>query len=255
MKKIHRLNCLGCGIPRGDWHCDHLTGINRLYYVHSGTGGCRHGGKEYVFLPGHLYFIPFSEDFTPFSDPGDPILHSYADFERIPPLLTGKILSARPAGAKAEAAVRIFHTGAKTAPEGKDPMRREEWDGAFEALCLDSIFYLTEFIAQENGITPIEDPAVLSALEEFHQNPQKAFSVEELAACRFLNKDTFIRRFKSAVGMTPYASLKKLRLDTARSLRAQGKTWEDAAAETGYADAPSLLHALKNESKHEKVDF
>ena len=61
METIGRVICYGSGkAPARSWHCTKHIGINRLYYIHAGTGGYLHGGEEFSFRVGGLYYIPYT---------------------------------------------------------------------------------------------------------------------------------------------------------------------------------------------------
>ena len=230
--EIGKIICCGKNHPDERWRCDDIIGINRLYYIHRGKGGCRHNGKNYPFRPGKLYLIPYTRDFKPYTNPEEPLLHTFADFELMPPVLTGAILSADPTtDSMASAALAVFDTAA--AEKRVNP------------LCIAAIVHLVGYLVERNGALTLQDPVVLQALQTIHARLQEPLRVEELAQACYMNKDSFIRRFARVVGITPYAYLKNLRLHTARSLRAEGLSLAEIARRTGYSDASALLHALK----------
>ena len=158
MASIGRINCYSHAHPNPDWYFAHNVGINRLYYIHGGTGGYRHNGKEIPFLKDRLYFIPYSADFEPFCDADDPILHTYADVELIPPVLTDAILIAPvEEGSMASAALSVFVAGGKRLCG--QPFLQSDFflDSAFRALCSESILYLVDYITKQNAVAPISD--------------------------------------------------------------------------------------------------
>ena len=71
-------------------------------------------------------------------------------------------------------------------------------------------------------------------------------SINDIARECYMTPDSFIRRFSRTVGITPHSYLKELRLRTARYLKENGMSLSTIAIETGYSDASSLSHALKN---------
>jgi len=246
MAVLGKLLCCNRAYATPEWRCDHFPGISRLYFVHEGSGGCIHNGRKYEFHPGTLYFIPYSSDYEPFCDPDDPILHTYADFERMPPLITDRILSADPEqDPRANAALQIFCLGAGEPEESLE----------MTALCTESILYLSAFAARKNGVAELTDPTVLKILTRIHETVACPRSVASLAEENYLSKDALIRKFKRALGVTPYAYAKNLRLAKARRLRQEGWSLESIARETGYTDASALAHALKRQSNGKAVDF
>ena len=67
--------------------------INRLYYIHSGNGGYIFNGKKYPFEKDTLYLLPHNLDVVPYSDPENPILHTYCDFDAVPLISSSQVIS------------------------------------------------------------------------------------------------------------------------------------------------------------------
>ena len=250
MASIGRINCYEHKPAPKGWKFDKYVGINRLYYIHGGTGGYRHNGKEIPFIKDRLYFIPYSADFEPFCDPDDPILHTYADFELIPPVLTDEILIVGiEEDEMASAALSVFVAGGKRLCN--KTFRTSEFfsDSAFRTLCSECILYLVDYITKKSNRQPINDEMIAFALEQIHTRLSEPLSVKELARACYLTEEAFIRRFKKRIGTTPYAYLKELRRRTAICLHEAGMSHAQIAEEVGYSDASSLLHALASQKR------
>lgn len=248
MEIIGRIVCYGSEYaPADSWYCKKHTGINRLYYIHSGTGGYTHRGKEYRFLPDTLYYIPYTADFTPFCEANDPIMHTYIDFELVPPIITEKViaLDAKRSN-RLWSAVRVFIEGGELMCENNRDLSPLYAEPLFWELCKASIIYLVNQIALSNNIQKITDEVVIGAIETMHTRMNEKLSVEDIARECYMIPDSFIRRFSRVVGVTPHAYLKSLRLRTAIYLKDSGMSLSQIAYETGYSDASSLSHALKN---------
>jgi AraC-like DNA-binding protein len=248
MEKIGRIICYGSEIaPADSWHCKKLVGINRLYYIHSGTGSYINLRKSYRFLPDTLYYIPYAADFTPFCEVEDPIMHTYIDFEMIPPIITDEIISLDAKKSdKVLAAIKIFIQGAEMIRGDHRDISILRADQPFWELCKASIVYLVNQIARANQIEKITDEIVIKSLEAMHMRMDEKLTVNEIARMCHMNTDGFIRRFSRIVGTTPHAYLKNIRLRTANYLRDSGMSLSQIASEVGYSDASSLSHALKN---------
>jgi len=252
METIGRIICYDLDeAPADSWHCKKHVGINRLYYIHSGCGGYSHDGKTYPLIPGNIYFIPYTADFIPFCEAENPILHTYIDFELIPPIITSEVATIEGAkNEKSASAVSVFNLGGKlsrhrdVSPLYNDPF--------FWELCQASIIYLVNLAVSENGIEKISDRIVIKALQIMHTKMSENLTVNDIARECYMSPDGFIRHFCKAVGMTPRAYLKKIRLQTARCLKESGMNLAKIANDVGYADASSLAHALQNESKKVK---
>ena len=248
MEIIGRIVCYGSeNAPADSWYCKKHVGINRLYYIHSGTGGYTHLGKTYRFLPDTLYYIPYTADFTPFCEAEDPIMHTYIDFELIPPIITDKVISlSAKQSDKLWSAVSIFVQGGTMTGHNNRDLSPLYAEPLFWELCKASIIYLVNQITVSNEIQKITDEVVIKAIETMHTRMNEKLSVEDIARECYMIPDSFIRRFSRAVGITPHAYLKELRLRTARYLKDSGMSLSQIASETGYSDSSSLSHALKN---------
>ncbi|MBQ9805795.1 MAG: helix-turn-helix domain-containing protein [Clostridia bacterium] len=248
--ELGRLYVYGhCYAPKR-WRYDQNRRVNRLYYIYGGRGGCRYQGREYRFEAGKVYFIPYHKDLILFSDENDPILHTYADFELIPPIVCDRVLSADPQNDPVfSAAVNVFCRNGEggAVQKGKTAVLTES--GALERLFTSAILYVIDRLVQIHEIPVIRDEVILSALTRIHNDIGQSLSVSELAANAYMNCDSFIRRFHRVLGTTPYAYIKQLRLRTASYLRESGMPLGEIASETGYADATSLLHALQEKNK------
>ena len=86
--------------------------INRLYHIHSGKVYYHHNGKNGKFEVGKLYYIPYASDCEFHTDPDDPIIQTYIDFDFLPPVATKDMLSADiNDDPLLQAAVRTFDEG------------------------------------------------------------------------------------------------------------------------------------------------
>ncbi len=199
------------------------------------------------FEPDHLYFISYTADFTPFCEANDPIIHTYIDFELVPPIITNEVLSLD--AKKSDTiltATRLFVQGGETIGHDHCDLSQLYADHLFWELCKASIIYLINQITIANKIKKITDEIVIKALETMHTRMNEKLTVNDIARDCYMNSDSFIRRFSRIVGITPHAYLKNLRLRTARYLKESGMNLCQIAFETGYSDSSSLSHALKN---------
>lgn len=247
METIGRVICYGSGkAPARSWHCTKHIGINRLYYIHAGTGGYLHGGEEFSFRVGGLYYIPYTADFTPFCKESDPIVHTYIDFELFPPIIIDRVLELDRIDCDIlAAAIKVFEFGGNRVKKDPRDLSALYADPPLWELCKAAVICLTDRIANANGVKRISDETILSVLEIMHTRMKEDLCISSLAQSVYMNEDNFIRRFRRSVGTTPYAYLKTLRLRTALCLRDSGMNLTEVAKEVGYSDASSLLHALK----------
>ena len=246
MLEIGRINACGKKYAPVRWELKTHVGNNRLYYIHDGVGGYRHHNQYFEFAPNTLYYIPYTADFVPFCEKSDPIVHTYIDFELLPPIISDRVLSLSTKESNTlAAALSAFELGGGRPKKNHTDLSAFYRDPPLGELCKAAVIYLTDRIASANEVKKISDETVISALGIMHTRLHESISVSHLAQSVYMNEDSFIRRFHKVVGTTPYAYLKNLRLRTALYLRNSGMGLTEIAKEVGYSDASSLLHALK----------
>ncbi|AXV21361.1 AraC family transcriptional regulator [Aeromonas veronii] len=79
---------------------------------------------------------------------------------------------------------------------------------------------------------------LMAALDEPH-------SLEELAGLLGLDRFAFLRQFKKRSGMTPYAWLKRLRLEQGKRLLASGMAVSEVALAVGFFDQSHFHHGFR----------
>lgn len=217
-------------VPESWWMKTKIN-MQRLYYIK--------GGKGYVNLPdggtmpferGKLYLHPYNlvADFV--SDKDDPLDHLYFDFISSPAIVSPRQCVYEPT-----------------------PQLMSLINAAEVCLCShpfteNSELYraLLEGMLMLLGKLPtVEDEVVVQVLNVCNLHCDKALSIADMAREAGFETNYFIRRFKRAMGVTPYAYLKTVRLIKARALISKGYTLSATAQEVGYENASSLARALK----------
>lgn len=103
--------------------------------------------------------------------------------------------------------------------------------------------------AAEHAVVPHalpRDLRVERALAALRAEPERRFSVSELAKIAGASRATFVRSFTRAVGFTPSAWLAAQRLERARTLLVETDAGlAELASRTGYASEFSLSRAFK----------
>lgn len=238
-------SCGLCTVPE-KWDVDMTNRINRLYYIHSGKGWYEQNEKKIPLLAGQVYFIPYMTDALLFSDVEDKLVHTWCDFRLSLPIISKDILRFDPRfDEMAQAALEVFHVGGRMQTKAKREKLPDFEEIKIRELYLRAVIYLTDRTAEASSVTQIKDDALIKAIEYMHERLGDKIAIGTIAADCYLSEDGFIRRFTRKMGMTPYSYLKKLRIRTAELLREEGHTLEEIAERTGYADASSLLHAMK----------
>jgi AraC-like DNA-binding protein len=110
---------------------------------------------------------------------------------------------------------------------------------------------LREQLASDLAAAPawfraMSDPAVGAALRAVHADPQRPWTVAELAAAASLSRATFARRFAGLLGLPPLAYVTDWRMALAREqLRATDTGLAGVARSLGYASEFSFAAAFK----------
>lgn len=114
-------------------------------------------------------------------------------------------------------------------------------------------YLLREMLARHGGAAPgwaqaVGDPPVRRALALMQADPAQAWTLERLAQEVGLSRTGLAERFRAALGDTPLAHLRTLRLQAAMRLLSAGEqTLEQVAQAVGYQDAFSFSKAFKRE--------
>ncbi len=229
--------------PPDPWSIVDSDRTCRLYYIHSGSAFYQHDNKEFPLKPGYLYYFPPNLAFAARNDPKDPVLHTYVDFIMQPP-----ILSSHPIEVNTEAHRALYHMAmALDALLEDDPLPKYQRKTESNSLFFDTLETMLAILMQDMGLTYVDDPMIIGALDIIHKSYQSHITVRKIAAELGFDTDYFIRRFKKILGITPYTYIKSLKLREAERLRIAGYTSEEAAVRLGYAHASSLCHARSSE--------
>ncbi len=102
--------------------------------------------------------------------------------------------------------------------------------------------------AEHGWARAVRDPQVRRALALMQGEPARAWTLETLAQEAGLSRTALAERFREAMGDTPLAHLRTLRLQAAmRLLGSTEQTLEQVAQAVGYQDAFSFSKAFKRE--------
>ena len=239
--KITSISAIGSIKVESDWGYKSnkaVNGYNRMYYINGGIGGYIENGKKIPFLRGVLYFLPFYSNFVLYTDTSDNLDVTYVDFKLSNPVLSSTIYNIDPTTSPfVESAINTFNVLCQ-APTLTNIQ--------LEYLKETIIYLVSEAVCAQPQVL-INDETVITALNIMHTDISKKITIANIAKKCFLSTDGFIRKFTRSVGDSPYSYLKRLRLQTAIAMRAEGIPLSQIANACGYSDSSALLHAF---SKH-----
>ncbi|WP_162893150.1 helix-turn-helix domain-containing protein [Microbacterium halotolerans] len=89
------------------------------------------------------------------------------------------------------------------------------------------------------------DPFLSRVLDAIHDDPGRAWSVAQLAEIGAMSRTVFADRFRAATGCTPAAYLGAVRIDTAKSLLAEGASVSETARRLGFASDEGFSRAFR----------
>ena len=90
----------------------------------------------------------------------------------------------------------------------------------------------------------LADTRLARAINALHEDPARAWSLEQLAAVAGMSRARFATRFREVVGTTPGSYLADWRLAVAQSLLRRGRAVQLVADEVGYGSASALSRAF-----------
>lgn len=238
--KIDVTALYGCGkcIAPEDWHPLALPRPYRLYYVVGGEAYFSIGGNKTPLTPGNFYLFPSSLPFNVHQSSDCRLDHLYYDFMMKPAVISREPLCCAadahdlmpPLLKLMEQSVCAFRYDDKA--ELKDTVIRTL--EAFLSVFLEIALPKTAF-----------DADIMRAVEFIENSYTEDISVGELAELVHLDEDHFIRKFKRALGITPYAYIRNLRLAVAKELRYGGASLKDAACAVGFKHPSSYCRAIR----------
>lgn len=219
---------------KDDWDFISLVPTNRLYYIHSGSVLHSSGNKKRVLSAGKMYLFPQNLTFELTLDSTTRIDHTYFNFCSVPLISAPDIieidLSEYPLLSSASSTLFML------AEESK---KRKK-------LIKSYLNNLLVLINEEFRINLVRNKVIDNATAFIHANLSEKLSVSDIANNFNFEKSVFIKKFKKHMGVTPYQYIKAHRVNTAVALmNSSSLSAAEIAERVGYADAPSLYHAIK----------
>jgi len=244
------------------FHAGALCGINtlegdgpygQLHLVRSGEVEIRHGKSKPVKIAEPsllLYPRPMAHRFITDAKRGADFVCANLDFESgsanpiaaaLPPFVCLPLKQLQ----GSEAVLELLFSEALAHHCGRQAML----DRLFEVVLIQVLRQLMENgQAQVGMLAGLAHPKLRMAIVKMHDEPQKDWSLEDLAGASGMSRSAFANGFREAVGLTPGAYLQKWRVGLAQKALLQGKSLKLIAQDVGYGSEAALSRAFKAQS-------
>ena len=234
----------GCGesVAPSDWHTLGIPRPYRLYYIIGGEAHYSLKGKKHRLMHNHFYLFPSSAPFNVEQNPNDRLNHLYYDFMMTPSVVSVAPMCCSPEDHPLLPVLLLLMRSSiqKYRYEG----HRELFDTVKSSL--DAFLSLFLEIARPDNTMSAD---IAKALEYIECNYAKDISIKKIAELLYLDEDYFIKKFKAAMGITPYAYIKNLRMAVTKELRHGGMSLKDATAAAGFKYSSSYCRAISKQRK------
>ena len=244
---------VGSGKAPAEWYLKKTVHIQRLYYIKGGKGYARGENEEKtVFETGKLYLFPYNLSQRFVTDRNDPIDHLYFDFLSTPPLIgTAPTVFDVSRDSALFYALRSIDEYIRDVSEEEKPRnfgklsdKNSDADAEYCRVAYNLTYSILLLLSRNVPLPFVHDERIVQAVSYMEENLFSPVGIKELSKTVGFEENYFIRRFKNAMGMTPYAFLRSRRLYKARELIAEGMSVTQAAETIGYENVSSLSRAL-----------
>lgn len=238
--KVTALYSCGMCIAPENWRTNGIPRPYRLYFILGGNAGYYMGGVRHTLEINKFYLFPSSMPFNTEQDMDDRLNHLYFDF-----MMSPSVISAEPLCCSADEnplftpLLDLMKQSVTAYRYGGRSELRDTVISILEA-------FLALFLEISRPTKALSED-IVRALEYIEQSYSGDISVREVADAVYLEVGYFIKKFKAALGITPYAYIKNLRMAVARELRHGGESLKDASASAGFKYPSSYCRALSKQ--------
>jgi len=243
------------------FHAGALCGINalggdgsygQLHLVRSGEVEVRHGKTSVTIREPSLllYPRPMAHRFITDAERGADFVCANLSFEggsanpiasALPPFVCLPLKQLH----GSEAVLELLFSEALATYCGRQAML----DRLFEVVLIQVLRQLMESKQTQVGmLAGLSHPKLRLAIVKMHEEPQKEWSLEDLAGVCGMSRSAFANGFREAVGLTPGAYLQKWRVGLAQKALLQGRSLKLIAQDVGYGSEAALSRAFKAHS-------
>lgn len=141
-----------------------------------------------------------------------------------------------------EAVLELLFTEANARYCGRQAML----DRLFEIVLIQILRQLMEQGQMKTGmLAGLAHPQLRRALVAMHEQPEKEWTLEELAAVASMSRSVFARSFRETIGETPGSYLQRWRIGLAQKALLQERSLKLIAQDVGYGSEAALSRAFK----------
>lgn len=131
----------------------------------------------------------------------------------------------------------------------KNSGRQVMMDRLTEVLLIQLLRHVVDSGMLTHGmLAGLAHPRLAHAIQAMHENPAKAWSLEELAALCALSRSKFAEEFRLPVGNSPGDYLIEWRVSVAQGFLKKGKPVGWVANEVGYENASALARVFRKKT-------
>lgn len=125
-------------------------------------------------------------------------------------------------------------------------------EAALDRICELLVIQLLRISMESNAtsvglLAGLADQRLAKALTLIHQQPEKAWTLEQLARMAGMSRASFAVKFRDTLGMTPGDYLSHWRLGLAKSLLKKGAPVTLVSDEVGYSSASAFTRAFSGQ--------
>ncbi|OJX06952.1 MAG: hypothetical protein BGO72_09345 [Burkholderiales bacterium 70-64] len=233
------------GVLRDTAAFDAAHDAGRLHLLRSGSVQALHAGWTPLKLvrPSLLFYPrPFEHRLQPVDGTAVSLMSAAIRFDggsvnplaaALPPLLV------LPLEALAEARTTITQLFEEA--DGARCGHRIALDRLCDLLLVQVLRHVIDRALASSGmLAGLADARLSKALTALHDQPQRDWHLEDLAARAGMSRARFAARFKEKVGIAPGEYLTRWRISLAQHLLQQGRPVKEVAGEVGYASPAAL---------------
>jgi AraC-like DNA-binding protein len=134
--------------------------------------------------------------------------------------------------------------------------RQAMLDRLFEVVLIQVLRVLMESGQTRVGmLAGLAHPQLRKAIVAMHEQPEREWSLEDLAAASGMSRSVFANGFREAVGTTPGSYLQSWRVGLAQKALLQGRSLKLIAQDVGYGSEAALSRAFKAQSGKSPRDW